>query len=62
VLGGTKREEEVLGQTLATMLGSAVLMKRPAEERMLVLGVGLQGLRGGSEVFEEMVGLCLRVL
>jgi proteasome assembly chaperone 3 len=62
VLGGTKREEEVLGQTLATMLGTAVLIKRPAEERMLVLGVGLQGLRGGSEVFEEMVGLCLRVL
>jgi proteasome assembly chaperone 3 len=62
VLGGTKREEEVLGQTLATMLGTAVLIKRPSEERMLVLGVGLQGLRGGSEVFEEMVGLCLRVL
>lgn len=62
VLGGTKREEEVLGQTLATMIGSAVLMKRPDEERMLVLGVGLQGLRGGPEVFEEVVGLCLNVL
>ena len=52
----------MLGQTLATMLASALLVKRPAEERMLLLGMGLQGLRGGSDVFEEVVGLCLRVL
>jgi proteasome assembly chaperone 3 len=65
VLGGTKREEEVLGQTLAAMLGSAILVKRPLEERMLVLGVGLLGLAGegdGNEWFEEVVGLCLKVL
>lgn len=65
VLGGTKREEEVIGQTLATTIASAILMKRPSEERMLVLGMGLQGLSEdgmGKEAFEEVVGLILAVL
>jgi proteasome assembly chaperone 3 len=69
VLGGTKREEEVAGQTLATTLASAILHKRPSEERMLVLGVGLQAGESGEDAeeerkewFEEVVGLCLEVL
>ena len=65
VLGGTKREDEVLGQTLATTVASALLMKRPSEERMLVLGLGLQGLSANgmaSDAFEEVVGLVLGVL
>lgn len=65
VLGGTKREEEALGQTLAAMLASAILHRRPQEERMLVLGYGLQGIAEEgeeSEWFEEVVGLCLQVL
>lgn len=61
VLGGTKSEEEVLGQTLAVMVGSAILTKRPAEERLLVIGLGLpQGFAGGQrEGFEGLVGVCL---
>ena len=65
ILGGTKREDEVVGQTLATTLASAILVKRPSEERMLVLGLGLPGSSGGElsrEWFEEVVGLCLEVL
>lgn len=67
MLGGTKREDEVVGQTLATTLASALLMKRPNEERMLLLGLGVQGLGDGGEaserdVFEGLVGLCLEVL
>ena len=73
VLGGTKREGEVLGQTLATTLASAILHKRPGEERLLVLGLGLQDLVGSGdgdededeesdEWFQEVVGLCLEVL
>lgn len=63
VLGGTKRDEEVVGQTLATTIASAVLMKRPAEERMLVIGIGIKGLGGfGREQFNEIVGLVLEVL
>ena len=59
VLGGTKRDDEVVGQTLATTLASAILMKRPREERMLVLGMG-GGM--GSEGFEETMGLVLGLL
>lgn len=61
VLGGTKREDEAVGQTLATMLASQILVKRPGEERMLVLGLGpVGGL--GSAGLGELVGLCLGVL
>ncbi|KAK4580249.1 hypothetical protein LTR86_000452 [Recurvomyces mirabilis] len=63
VLGGTKREEEVVGQTLGTVIGSAVLMKRAGEQRLLVLGLGLVDTVGlGREGFEEVVGLVLDVL
>ena len=61
MLGGTKREDEVIGQTLATTIASAILVKRPREERMLVLGFGLQGI-AGRDGFEEVVGLVLDVL
>ena len=60
VLGGTKREAEVWGQMLATTVASAVLVKRPGEERLLVLGVGVEGV--GREGLEEVLGLILEVL
>ncbi|KAK6398945.1 hypothetical protein LTR65_000502 [Meristemomyces frigidus] len=63
VLGGTKREDEIVGQTLATTLASAILMKRPREERLLVVGLGLQDASGmGRSGFEEIVGLVLDCL
>ena len=63
VLGGTKREDEVVGQTLATTIGSAILMKRSGEERMLVLGLGLEkASEMGREQFEEVIGLVLECL
>ena len=63
VLGGTKRDDEVFGQTLATTIASAILMKRPGEERMLVLGLGLAGVSGmGRGEFDEVVGLVLECL
>ncbi|KAF2765089.1 hypothetical protein EJ03DRAFT_220251 [Teratosphaeria nubilosa] len=68
VLGGTKEDEDVVGQTLATIVGSAILTKRPGEERLLVLGLGLEmdGGRGGVVIerngFEELVGLVLECL
>ena len=61
VLGGTKREDEALGQTLATLLASQILVKAPGEERMLVLGVGPLGALG-REGLGDLVGLCLGVL
>jgi len=62
VLGGTKPEFEVLGQTLATTIASAMLMRTPEESRMLVLGVGLERADAGREGFEGLVGLCLAVI
>jgi proteasome assembly chaperone 3 len=63
VLGGTKREDEVVGQTLATTIGSAILMKRPSEERMLVLGMGVGGMAAmGREEFDAVVGLVFECL
>ncbi|KAK4506081.1 hypothetical protein PRZ48_004046 [Zasmidium cellare] len=65
VLGGTKREDEVVGQTLATTIGSAILMKRSGEERLLVVGLGLEDAAGsltGRAQFDEVVGLVLEVL
>ena len=63
VLGGTKRDDEVVGQTLATTVGSAILMKRPQEERMLVLGMGLSGMAEmGRAEFDAVVGLVFECL
>lgn len=62
VLGGTKHEFEVLGQTIATTVASAVVMKRPGEQRMVVLGLGLEKGSMGREEFEGVVGLCLDCL
>jgi len=65
VLGGTKREDEIIGQTLASTIASAILMKRPSEERLLVVGLGLEDAAGSMNAraqFEEAVGLVLEVL
>lgn len=63
VLGGTKRDDEVVGQTLATTIASAILMKRPAEERMLVLGMGINGMAEmGRTEFDAVVGLVFECL
>jgi len=63
VLGGTRRDEEVVGQTLATTIASAILVKSPREQRMLVLGLGLRDATAmGSKGFEEVVGLVLDCL
>lgn len=65
VLGGTKREDEIVGQTLAATVASAILMRRPSEERLLVLGLGIEnaseGLSGRAQ-FDEAIGLILQVL
>ncbi|CAK1361700.1 hypothetical protein CB0940_02957 [Cercospora beticola] len=65
VLGGTKREDEIVRQTLATTIASAILMKRPSESRLLVLGLGFENAVGTlteRALFDEAVGLVLEVL
>jgi proteasome assembly chaperone 3 len=62
ILGGTIAEVNVLGQTLATQIGSAVLTRDASEKRMLVVGMGLDKGMSGREAFGEIVGLVLSVL
>ncbi|KAF2471165.1 uncharacterized protein BDR25DRAFT_223533 [Lindgomyces ingoldianus] len=62
ILGGTIPELEVLGQTLATQIASAVLTKNSSEKRMVVLGMGLERNMSGREEFSELMGLVLEVL
>ncbi|KAF2015338.1 hypothetical protein BU24DRAFT_175477 [Aaosphaeria arxii CBS 175.79] len=66
VLGGTMAGLDVLGQTLATQVASAILVRDPGERRMVVLGLGLgRGFvegEGAREAFGEVVGLALGVL
>ncbi|KAI5205596.1 hypothetical protein AUEXF2481DRAFT_1773 [Aureobasidium subglaciale EXF-2481] len=62
VLGGTRGEFEVLGQTLATTIATALLMRNPEEQRMLVLGLGLEKADYGRETFDELIGACLECL
>jgi proteasome assembly chaperone 3 len=62
VLGGTRGEFDILGQTLATTLATAMLMRNPEEQRMLVVGLGLEKADQGREAFDELIGACLECL
>lgn len=62
ILGGTITELEVLGQTLATQVASAIKTQNDRETRMVVLGIGLDKSVSGRQEFSELVGLVLEVL
>ncbi|KAJ4350977.1 hypothetical protein N0V95_004261 [Ascochyta clinopodiicola] len=62
ILGGTIPELEVLGQTLATQIASAIKTQNDRETRMVVLGMGLDKRMSGRTEFSELVGLVLEVL
>lgn len=62
ILGGTIPEVEVLGQTLATQIASAVKTRDAREARMVVVGMGLEKSMSAREEFSELVGLVLNVL
>lgn len=62
ILGGTIPELEVLGQTLATQIASAIKTQNDRETRMVVLGMGLDKSVSGRQGFSELVGLVLEVL
>lgn len=62
ILGGTIPELDVLGQTLATQIASAVMTRDSRERRMVVVGMGLDKSMSGREEFGELMGLVLGVL
>ena len=62
ILGGTKPELDVLAQTLATHIASAIKMRNERELRTVVVGSGLDESMSGREEFSELVGLVLETL
>ncbi|KAH9867595.1 hypothetical protein IAQ61_008189 [Plenodomus lingam] len=62
ILGGTMADLDVLGQTLATQIASAVKTRNERETRMVVLGMGLDKSMTGRDNFAELIGLILEVV
>jgi proteasome assembly chaperone 3 len=62
ILGGTIPELEILGQTLATQIASAIKTRDDRETRMVVLGMGLGKSMAQREEFSNLVGLVLDVI
>jgi proteasome assembly chaperone 3 len=62
ILGGTIPELDILGQTLATQVATALKTRDERETRTVVLGMGLDKSMIGREEFSELVGLVLEVV
>jgi proteasome assembly chaperone 3 len=62
ILGGTVPELDILGQTLATNIASAIKTRNEHELRTVVLGMGLDRSMKGRAEFTELVGLALDVV
>jgi proteasome assembly chaperone 3 len=62
ILGGTIPELEILGQTLATQIASAIKTRDERETRMVVLGMGLDKTMAQRDGFSELIGLVLEVI
>ncbi|KAF1917903.1 hypothetical protein BDU57DRAFT_514379 [Ampelomyces quisqualis] len=62
ILGGTVPELEILGQTLATQIASAIKTRGERETRLVVLGLGLDKSMASREEFSELVGLALQAI
>ncbi|KAI5282227.1 hypothetical protein KEM54_002886 [Ascosphaera aggregata] len=62
MLGARGTEREVLGQLLASQLGSAIIMKTPNEKRSLILGFGLERIEADPVKVTAVIDLALRCL
>lgn len=62
ILGGTVSEVDVLGQTLATQIASAIKTRDARELRTVVVGTGLDKSMSERQEFSELVGLVLDVI
>ncbi|KAH4178321.1 hypothetical protein HBH43_043320 [Parastagonospora nodorum] len=62
ILGGTVPELEILGQTLATQIASAIKTRDERETRIVVLGMGLDKSMASRGQFGALIGLVLEVI
>jgi proteasome assembly chaperone 3 len=62
ILGGTVPELEILGQTLATQIASAIKTRDDRETRMIVFGMGLGKSMAQRQEFSDLISLVLEVI
>lgn len=62
VLGGTVPELDVLGQTLATQIASAIKTRDERETRMVVIGMGLDKAMIAREEYTQLIAVVLEII
>ncbi|KAL2815955.1 hypothetical protein BJX63DRAFT_430549 [Aspergillus granulosus] len=62
VLGGRAPGHEVVGQLYARQIASALVTKNPHENRLLVVGLGLETVEADRDVFFAIVDLVLQCI
>ncbi|KAI9368248.1 hypothetical protein BJX61DRAFT_233133 [Aspergillus egyptiacus] len=62
VLGGRAPGQEIVGQLYARQIASAIVTKTPHENRLLVVGLGLETAEADRDVFFGVVDLVLQCI
>ena len=62
LFGASNEERETVGQLYATQIGSSILAKRPDENRMLLVGLGLKPVQASREQFFDLLELVLQTI
>ncbi|KAJ0425347.1 hypothetical protein BJY00DRAFT_308668 [Aspergillus carlsbadensis] len=62
VLGGRAPGHEIVGQLYARQIASAIVTKSPHENRLLVVGLGLETTEADRDVFFAIVDLVLQCI
>ncbi|CEL01671.1 hypothetical protein ASPCAL01251 [Aspergillus calidoustus] len=62
VLGGRAPGHEIVGQLYARQIASAIVTKTPHENRLLVVGLGLETAEADRDIFFAIVDLVLQCI
>ncbi|RDW83895.1 uncharacterized protein DSM5745_04221 [Aspergillus mulundensis] len=62
ILGGRVPGHEIIGQLYARQIASAIVTKSPNENRLLVLGLGLETAEADRDVFFAVIDLALQCI
>ncbi|KAL4941457.1 hypothetical protein BDV06DRAFT_236056 [Aspergillus oleicola] len=62
ILGGRAPGHEVVGQLYARQIASAIVTKTPEENRLLVLGLGLETIEADRDIFFAVIDLVLQCI
>lgn len=62
LLGGSTSERETIGQLYATQIASAITSKNPQENRIAVIGLGLNKLEANRQTFYDVIDLVMTCL